>query len=58
MASAWAVTVQASVFLAVLVLPVILIRGWWAAPATTALVAGLMVAMRQSRCHYQRLRLS
>ncbi|MFE2218084.1 hypothetical protein ACFW93_39980 [Streptomyces canus] len=49
---------QASVFLAVFVLPVILIRGWWAAPATTALVAGLMVAMRQSRCHYQHLRLS
>jgi hypothetical protein len=50
--------VQASAFLAVLVLPVILIRGWWAAPATTALVAGLMVAMRQSRCHYQRVRLN
>ena len=57
-ASAWAVTVQASVFLAAFVLPVILIRGWWAAPATTALVAGLMVAMRQSRYHYQHLRLS
>jgi hypothetical protein len=49
--------VQASVFLAVLVLPVILIRGWWAAPATTALVAGLMVAMRRSGCRYQRLQL-
>ncbi|MEU9992916.1 hypothetical protein AB0E10_40300 [Streptomyces sp. NPDC048045] len=55
--SAWTVTVQAGAFLAVLVLPVILIRGWWQAPATTALVAGLMVAMRQSQCHYQRLRL-
>ncbi|WUC17248.1 hypothetical protein OG256_45935 (plasmid) [Streptomyces sp. NBC_00564] len=49
---------QASVFLAVVVMPVILIRGWWAAPATTAVVTGLFVAMRQSRCHYQRLRLS
>ncbi|WP_332880948.1 hypothetical protein [Streptomyces sp. NBC_00564] len=57
-ASAWTVTVQASVFLAVVVMPVILIRGWWAAPATTAVVTGLFVAMRQSRCHYQRLRLS
>ncbi|GGS95704.1 hypothetical protein [Streptomyces violaceus] len=56
-ASAWTVTVQASVFLAVLVLPVILIRDWWAAPATTALVAGLMVAMRRSGCRYQRLQL-
>lgn len=56
-ASAWTVTVQVSVFLALLVLPVILIRGWWAAPATTALIAGLTVATRQSRCHYQRLRL-
>ncbi|MFG2305291.1 hypothetical protein [Actinacidiphila glaucinigra] len=56
-ASAWTVTVQVSAFLALLVLPVILIRGWWAAPATTALVAGLTVATRQSRCHYQRLRL-
>lgn len=55
--SAWTVTVQASVFLAVLVLPIILIRGWWDAPATAALVAGLMVAMRRSGCHYQRLRL-
>ncbi|MEU5382110.1 hypothetical protein ABZ359_42655 [Streptomyces sp. NPDC005968] len=58
MASAWTVTVQASVFLAVVVLPMILIRGWWAAPATTAVVAGLVVGMRQSRCHYQRFRLS
>ncbi|MGW4786740.1 hypothetical protein [Streptomyces sp. NPDC004230] len=49
---------QASVFLAVVVLPMILIRGWWAAPATTAMVAGLVVGMRQSRCHYQRFRLS
>ncbi|MFG2960795.1 hypothetical protein ACGF5O_44625 [Streptomyces sp. NPDC048291] len=39
-------------------LPLILIRGWWQAPATTVLVAGLTVAMRQSRCHYQRVRLS
>ncbi|MET9116059.1 hypothetical protein ABZX38_17930 [Streptomyces longwoodensis] len=57
-ASAWAVTVQASVFLAVLVLPVILIRGWWTTPATAVLETGLLVAMRQSRCHYQRIRLS
>ncbi|MEV7068888.1 hypothetical protein AB0N97_39880 [Streptomyces collinus] len=56
-AGAWTVTVQASVFLAVLVLPVILIRGWWAAPATTVLVAGLTVAMRRSGCRYQRLQL-
>jgi hypothetical protein len=56
-ASAWSVTVQASVFVAILVLPVILIRGWWAAPATTVLVAGLMVAMRRSGCRYQRLQL-
>ncbi|WP_175647240.1 hypothetical protein [Streptomyces cyaneochromogenes] len=45
-------------FLALLVLPTILIRGWWAAPATTVLVAGLMVAMRQSHCNYLRIRLS
>lgn len=57
-ASAWTVTVQASVFLALLVLPTILIRGWWAAPATTALLAGLMVAMRQSHCNYQRIQVS
>ncbi|MFB8183397.1 hypothetical protein ACFC8N_47035 [Streptomyces sp. NPDC055966] len=56
--SAWTVTVQAGAFLAVLVVPTILIHGWWEAPATTALVAGLMVAMRQSRFHYQRFRLS
>ncbi|MBT1098075.1 hypothetical protein [Streptomyces sp. Tu102] len=49
---------QASVFLALLVLPTILIRGWWAAPATTALLAGLMVTMRQSHCNYQRIQVS
>ncbi|GAA3798124.1 hypothetical protein GCM10022403_034980 [Streptomyces coacervatus] len=57
-ASAWTVTVQASVFLAVVVLPLILILGWWTAPATAAVVAGLMATMRQSRCFYQRFRLS
>ncbi|MFE1797701.1 hypothetical protein ACFW9L_16220 [Streptomyces sp. NPDC059517] len=57
-ASAWTVTVQASVFLAVVVVPVILIRDWWAAPATSAVVTALIVAMRQSHCHYQRFRLS
>ncbi|MEW2400273.1 hypothetical protein [Streptomyces sp. NPDC046862] len=57
-ASAWTVTVQASVFLAVVVVAVILIRGWWTAPATAAVVAGLVMSVRQSHCHYQRLRLS
>ncbi|MFM9700161.1 hypothetical protein [Streptomyces europaeiscabiei] len=57
-ASAWTVTVQASVFLAVVVAGVILIRGWWTAPASAAVVAGLVMAVRQSHCRYQRLRLS
>ncbi|MFE6633627.1 hypothetical protein ACFVFT_35630 [Streptomyces tendae] len=55
--SAWTVTVQASAFLAVAVLPVLLIRDQWAGSATTAVVAGLSVMMRQSQLRYQRIRL-
>ncbi|MFD7817629.1 hypothetical protein ACFV6E_32615 [Streptomyces sp. NPDC059785] len=57
-ASAWAVTLQASVFLAIVVMPVILIRGWWTAPATATVVAALLMATRQSHCRYQRFRLN
>lgn len=55
--SAWTVTVQASAFLAVAVLPVLLIRDQWTGPATTAVVAGLSVMLRQSQLRYQRIRL-
>ncbi|MEV6886055.1 hypothetical protein [Streptomyces sp. NPDC051135] len=55
--SAWTVTVQASAFLAVAVLPVLLIRVEWMGSATTALVAGLSVMMRRSQLRYQRIRL-
>jgi hypothetical protein len=50
--------VQASAFLALAVLPVILIRDAWTDPVVTVLLAGLPVLMRQSKLRYQRLRLS
>lgn len=55
--SAWTVTVQANAFLALAVLPVLLIRDEWMGPATTALMAVLSVMMRQSQLRYQRVRL-
>ena len=56
--SAWTVTVQASAFLAAAVLPVILIRGWEASAAATALLAGTPALLRRSHLRYQRLRLA
>jgi hypothetical protein len=57
-ASVWTVTVQASVFLAIAVLPLIVIHGWPAVPSSAAAMAGLVVATRQSQCRYLRLRLN
>ncbi|WP_421110308.1 hypothetical protein [Streptomyces sp. NEAU-S77] len=55
--SAWTVTAQASVFLAVAVLPVILISNSWTAAAASSVVA-LLLATRKSYVRYQRIQLS
>ncbi|MYU09380.1 hypothetical protein GTZ78_01425 [Streptomyces sp. SID8361] len=55
--SARTVTAQASAFLAMPVLLVILISSSWTAPATSSLVA-LLLATRKSYCRYLRIRLN
>lgn len=56
--SAWAVTLQATVFLALVAVPLVLINDVWAAPAGTGLTAALAWTMRHSSLRYQRVRVS
>ncbi|MET7944156.1 hypothetical protein [Streptomyces sp. NPDC005302] len=56
--SAWAGTLQLSAFLALLVLPLILITGTRHAPETAGVLALLWTAVRRSHLHYLRVRVS
>ncbi|WP_424862816.1 hypothetical protein [Streptomyces sp. MMS24-I29] len=56
--SAWDVTFQAGLFVALVILPLILITGAWEAPTSTAIVWFAIRAARRSSFRYQRLRRS
>ena len=55
---AWAVTLQLSAFLAVIVLPIILVTGTRQAPGAVAVVALAYAAARRSYLHYLHVRVS
>ncbi|MEV8628570.1 hypothetical protein [Streptomyces sp. NPDC051079] len=54
--SAWDVTLQAGLFVSLVILPLILITGVWEAPASAAIVWLALRAARRSSLRYQRLR--
>ena len=56
--SAWAGTLQLSAFLALLVLPLILITGAWQAPYTAVVLAAVCAAARRSHIRHLRVRIS
>ncbi|WNO70155.1 hypothetical protein [Streptomyces sp. AM8-1-1] len=56
--SAWAGTVQLSAFLALLVLPIVLITGDWQTPDGAVVLALACAAARRSHLRYLRLQVS
>ncbi|MFJ3841115.1 hypothetical protein ACWGHM_36935 [Streptomyces sp. NPDC054904] len=55
-ASAWDVTAEASLFIILVILPIMLITKAWEAPASAAIVWIAFRSVRHSRIRYQRLR--
>lgn len=56
--SAWAGTLQLSAFLALVVLPLVLVTEVWQAPTVAAVMALACAAARRSYLHYLRVRVS
>ncbi|MFI7337220.1 hypothetical protein ACIBUY_04685 [Streptomyces sp. NPDC050085] len=56
--SAWTGTLQLSAFVALLVLPIVLITGAWQAPAVAGGLAWAYAATRRSSVRYLRIRAS
>ncbi|MFF2718958.1 hypothetical protein [Streptomyces sp. NPDC058011] len=56
--SAWDVTLEAGLFVSLVILPLVLITGVWEAPASAAIVWFAIRAVRRPFVRYQRLRYS
>ncbi|MFI0235394.1 hypothetical protein [Streptomyces sp. NPDC016845] len=56
--SAWGGTLQLSAFLALVVLPILLISGTWQAPACFGAIASVYALTRHSSVRYLRIRRS